>query len=528
MERDEAHRAKKIKSHKLGTAAKEDKEIYHEPDDTYSVGVSKTMSGKYIMIISTASETSEVRFFDAAAVDATPADLKLISPRQRGLEYSMRHHGDTFYFVTNRDGATEYKIMTAPVDAYTQENWVDYLPANPDVTLEGLTLLKDHMIRVERENALVRVVVADYKGGEFTVDFPDPAYVISVSVGNEFDTDKIRVNYQTLANPGVTYEVDLNTGKKTVLRERKLPNRHDPSEYVVERLNVTAKDGAQIPVTLVRHKSVKADGTAPLYQYGYGSYGITIDPSFTGKAISIADRGVVYAIAHIRGGADKGQSWYLDGKKLSKKNTFNDFIDVTEALIEKGYGKKGEVLMEGRSAGGMLMGTVANMRPDLYGAVIAGVPFVDVINTMSDATLPLTPGEWEEWGDPIRSKEFFEYMKSYSSYDNIQKGATYPLIIAPAGLTDPRVTYWEPAKWIARLRDEAKGGPFLLKMNMGSGHFGTTARYDKAREPAGEYAVVLQTLADKGHDLRLRVDYKAKKKPKLSVVKKKDGGAPKA
>ena len=526
-ERDEAHRSKKIKSHKLGTDTAQDKEIYHEADDTYSVGVSKTRSGKYIMINSSASETNEIRFFDAATAEATPADLKLISPRQKGTEYSVSHHGDDFYFLTNRDGATEFKIMTAPVDACAPENWVDYYTAGKDVTVEGLVTLKDHMIRTERVNALQRVVVSDYKGHEFTVDFPDQAYVIGTDTGYEFDTHKMRVSYRSLANPGVTYEVDLNTGKKTVLRERKLPNGHDPSEYVVERLNVTAQDGAQIPVTLVRHKSVKADGTAPLYQYGYGSYGINMDPGFRGSAISIADRGVVYAIAHIRGGADKGQAWYLDGKKLNKKNTFTDFIDVTKALIKKGYGKEGEVVIEGGSAGGMLMGAVVNMEPGLYGAVNAQVAFVDVLNTISDGTLPLTPGEWEEWGDPIRNKEFYDYMKSYSPYDNIQKGVKYPLIIAPAGLTDPRVTYWEMTKWIARLRDEAKGGPFLLKMNMGSGHSGITARYDSAREPADEYAICLQTLIDKGHDLSLRVDYKAKQKPKASVVKKK-GGAPKA
>ena len=519
-ERDENYRSRKVKSHKLGTDAAQDREIYHEPDDTYGVGVSKTLSGKYILIESSASETNEIRFFDAAA-EATPASLKLISPRQEGVEYSVRHHGDDFYFRTNKDGATEFKIMTAPVADCTADKWVDYIPARAGVTVEGFTVLKDYMIRVENENALPRVVVSDYKGHEFTVDFPDQAYVVNASAGYEFNTNKMRINYKTLANPGVTYEVDLNTGMKTVLRERKLPNGHDPSEYIVERISITARDGEEVPVTLLRHKSVKADGTAPLYQYGYGSYGSSMPPSFDSEAISIADRGIVYAIAHIRGGADKGQAWWHDGKKLEKNNTFTDFVDVTKALIKKGYGREGEVIMEGRSAGGLLMGAVVNMEPGLYGAVNAGVPFVDALTTILDESLPLTPGEWEEWGDPIKHKTYYDYMKSYSPYDNIKKGVKYPLIIAPAGLTDRRVTYWEPAKWIAKLRDEAKGGPFLLKMSMGSGHFGSTARYDKAREPAAEYAACLHTLVKKGYDLSLRVDYKSKKKPKPSSAPKK-------
>ena len=508
-EQDDHHRAKKVKGHTIGTETSEDVEIYHEPDDMMFLKVSKSESGDYIFIQSGNSEVNEVQFFDSNAGKA--AAPQVIKPRENGLRYEVHHHDNTFYIHTDKDGATEFKLMSTPVDAYTEEHWQDVIPARDDVTMEEVILFKDYMVRQERKDGVQQIIIADYQGKERSLEFPDAAFAISVSQGFEFDSDTLRVHYRTMANPGITYDVDMKTGDKTVLKERKLPNGHDPSEYVIEYLSVKADDGVDIPVTILRHKSVKADGSAPLFQYGYGSYGATMDAGFSSNAISLVDRGLVYAIAHIRGGGEKGEAWYEDGKKMAKKNTFTDFIKVTEALVDKGYGKKGEVIMQGGSAGGMLMGAVVNMRPDLYGAVIAAVPFVDVLNTISDATLPLTPPEWEEWGNPIKDKTAYGYMKSYSPYENIQKGVTYPLIVAPAGLTDPRVTYWEPAKWIARLRDEAKGGPFLLKMNMGSGHFGATSRYEQAKERADEYAMVLKTLVDKGYDLSLRVDYKSKK-----------------
>lgn len=509
VEKDNNHRSKNLKMHHLGTDPKTDKTIYHEKNDGYNLGASKTRSGKYIMIHSGDSETNQTSFFDSNDKDPKP---KVIRPFEKGVLYSVYHHDDMFYIQTNKDGATEYKIMSTLVENYADDNWSEYLPHRDDVTIEGLIVLKDYMVRIERENALNRIIVDDYQGNEFELKVAeDAAYDLSAYGGLEYDTHKIRVDYETMADPGRLFEVDLKTGDKKVIKETTLPNGHDPKEYIVERFDITARDGEQIPVTLLRHKSVKPDGTAPLHQYGYGSYGIDAPSGFSRNAISIVDRGAVYAVAHIRGGGDKGEKWHHAGKKKTKMNTFTDFIDVTEALIKRGYGQQGEVSMEGRSAGGMLMGGVVNMRPDLYGSVIAGVAFVDVLSTISDGTLPLTPGEWEEWGNPITDRDYYDLLKSYSPYDNIQKKTKYPMIIAPAGLTDPRVTYWEPAKWIARLRDEAKGGPFLLKMNMGSGHFGSSARYDVVRERADEYAMCIQRWADRGYDMRLRVNYPEQK-----------------
>lgn len=522
IDKDDKHRSKNLKMHHLGDDPAGDKVIYHEANDGYNLGASKTRTGKYIMLQSGDSETNQISFFEANDKDPKP---KVIRPYEKDVLYDVYHHGDMFYIMTNKDGALEYKIMTALVDNYSDDNWTEYLPHREDVTIENIIVLKDFMVRIERENALQRIIVDDYQGNEFELKVAeDAAYDLDAYGGYEFDTDKIRVDYDTMADPGVLYEVDLKTGGKKVLKQVKLPNAHDPKEYIVERVEVTARDGEKIPVTLLRHKSTKPDGSAPLHQYGYGSYGSTSPSGFSRNAISIVDRGAVYAVAHIRGSGDKGEKWHRAGKKKTKMNTFTDFIDVTEGLIEMGWGRKGRVSMEGRSAGGMLMGAVVNMRPDLYSSVIAGVPFVDVLSTISDGDLPLTPPEWEEWGNPITDPDYYKLLKSYSPYDNIQKGVKYPLIIAPAGLADYRVTYWEPAKWIARLRDQAKGGPFLLKMNMGSGHFGSSARYDVVRERANEYAVCIKQWEKMGYDVSLRVDYPDKtpadKKRKRNKLKK--------
>ena len=509
VELDNNHKPKKIKCHILNTPSKDDVLMYHEKDDGYFLNVGKSNSKEYIFIVSGNSETTEVQFFDAAK-NGKDAELKLVRAREAGVEYSLHHRGDYFYIHTNLGGATEFKIMRTLVDQFEDTNWTDFYVPKDGITLESIDTLKTHMIREERANALTHVVVDNYNGQTYRVEMPDAAFELSSATGYEFDAKSFRIHYDTMAHPGIVFEVDLKTGEKKIIKERKLPNGHDASEYLVERAYINARDGAEVPATILRHKSVKADGRAPLHVYGYGSYGISSPSGFSKNAISLVDRGIVYAVAHIRGSNDKGESWHKDGKKLSKKNTFNDFIDVAEGLINMGYGKAGHVTIEGRSAGGMLMGAVVNMRPDLFGMVIAGVAFVDVLTTILDDTLPLTPPEWEEWGNPITDPEYYSYMKSYSPYDNIQKGVDYPMILAPAGLTDPRVTYWEPAKWIARLRDEAKGGPFLLKMNMGSGHFGTTGRYDQVRERADEYALLVHTLENQGYDMSVRVDYDAK------------------
>lgn len=509
VEYDENHMQKKVKSHDINEAdTSKDIELYHEDDDGMYMDVGKTQSGEYITITSYDSEMNEMRVFGSCEDDPEPI---LVRAREDGVKYDIHHNGENFYIRTNVDGATEFKVMTAPVENPTFENWTEFLAARNTVTIEDIVTYKDFMVRIERENALPKIVMSDYNGRDIPLNFTDPAYVATVRRGHEFDTRVFHLKYETPVHPGVEYQVIADSGEKHILKEKKLPNGHDPSEYILERISLPADDGAEIPVTLLRHKSVDADGTAPLFQYGYGSYGILSPSGFSTNAIAIADRGIVYAVAHTRGSADKGRAWYEDGKKLNKKNTFTDFINVTEGLIKMGYGKKGEVCMEGRSAGGMLMGTVANMRPDLYGSVIAGVPFLDVVNTISDPSLPLTPPEWNEWGNPIKNKDDYEYMMSYSPYDNVREDVEYPRMILPAGLTDHRVTYWEPTKMIALLQEKAKGGPFCLKMNMGSGHFGSTARLDKARERADEYAFAMKHLLDKGYDLTVRVDYASKK-----------------
>ena len=507
---DDNHRPKRVKCHVLGTDPEKDPVIYEEQDISFSVGVGKTESEQYIVIETSAKDTNEAYILEKdAAPDTKPT---LIRKREKGIEYHLSHRGDDFYMRTNDDGATEFKIMRTPTDAFEKENWIDVVPYNEDITISSLTTFKDFMVREERAGIEQRIVISDYDGKEYIVNFPDAAYSTSALPGYEFDTDTIRFFYQTPVNPGVYYELNAKTGQKTILKEKQLPNGHDPEEYIVERKFVTARDGhTEIPVTIIRHKSTEIDGTAPLYQYGYGSYGISIDANFSSGAISIADRGAIYAIAHIRGGGDMGEKWYLDGKMENKVNTFTDFIDVTEALTDEGYGEKGKVCIEGRSAGGMLMGAVINMRPELYAGVIAGVPFVDVLNTICDESLPLTPGEWEEWGNPITDKAVYDYMKSYSPYDNIASGKFYPSVLATAGLTDYRVTYWEPAKWIARLRSETIGGPYFMKTEMNAGHAGSAARYEKARERAPEYAFMVKCFEEKGYDMSMRVDYDAKK-----------------
>ncbi|MAQ70899.1 MAG: S9 family peptidase [Alphaproteobacteria bacterium] len=509
VEYDKNHMQKKVKCHDVNeTDTSKDVELYHEDDDGMYMDVGKTQSGDYITITCYDSEMNEVRVFSSR--EDKPESV-LIRAREDGVKYDIHHKGDHFFIRTNVDGATEFKLMTAPVENPAFENWEEFLAARKNVTIEDIVTYENFMVRMERENALPKIVISDYQGRDIPLKFDDPAFVATVRKGYEFDTRVFHLKYETLINPGIEYQVVAETAEKHILKKKKLPNGHDPSEYILERFTLPSDDGEQIPVTLLRHKSVEADGSAPLFQYGYGSYGILSPNGFSTNAIAIADRGVVYAVAHIRGSADKGRAWYEDGKKLKKKNTFTDFINVTEGLIKMGYGKKGEVCMEGRSAGGMLMGAVANMRPDLYGSAIAGVPFVDVINTISDPSLPLTPPEWNEWGNPIKNKVDFEYMKSYSPYDNVRDDVKYPRMIFAAGLTDHRVTYWEPTKMIALLQEKAKGGPFCLKMNMGSGHFGSTARLDKVRERANEYAFAMEHLLDKGYDLTVRVDYAAKK-----------------
>lgn len=501
-ETDDNHRATKVKCHALGTDPKNDVTVYEEPDMTFELSVDESQSGDYIFISSDESDTTEVRVL---RTDAPPgAAPTLIAPRQTGHRYYLDHHDNDFYIRTNRDGATNFKLMKASVNAPGQENWIDVVPYDPATTIAGVVALKDFLVREEYHNALPRVIVSDYHGNEYALKFPGQAYSADVLEGFEYDTDSLRISYQTPAMPGKIYDVNLRTQAETLRREKILPNGHDPDDYLVERKNITARDGTDVPVTILRRKDTPADGTAPLYLYGYGSYGANIDANFVNRSISLADRGVIYAIAHIRGGGEKGESWYLDGKMDKKQNTFNDFIDAAEGLAAQGYGKRGGIVIEGRSAGGLLMGAVLNQAPEgLFAGAVAGVPFVDVMNTMSDESLPLTPGEWTEWGNPITDEKAYRRMRAYSPYDNIDPNKKYPPILATGSLADFRVTYWEPAKWIARLRDEAQGGPFFLKTNMNGGHAGSAARFTRLDEDATLVAFALHRFEEAGYDLRL-------------------------
>jgi oligopeptidase B len=493
IERDENQRPKRVRRHVLGADPADDELIYEEPDDTFFVGVGKSQSSQYILISSGKSTSSEVRFLRADAPAGTSPTL--IAPRADDELYSAEHNGNYFYIQTNAGGAIDFKIMRAPVTSPGRDHWEDWLAHEPGTYLLDFLPLKDWMVRIERADALPRIVVTDYaQENGFAIDFEEAAYDLGLRGGYEYDTGTIRFVYESPSTPEQTYDYDIATRERTLLKTQEVPSGHDPERYVVERFSIEADDGAEVPVTVLRLKATPVDGSPPLLLYGYGSYGYTLDASFNTNVLSLVDRGVVYAIAHIRGSSAKGRQWYLDGKLSKKMNTFTDFANAAEALQAKGYGRKGETVIYGGSAGGLLVGATVNLRPDLFGGVIAAVPFVDVINTISDAELPLTPPEWVEWGDPINSAEAYADIAAYSPYDNVREGVEYPPIMATGGLTDYRVTYWEPAKWIARLRDQADGGPFILKMNMGAGHGGSAARFERLRERAHNYAFALKVF----------------------------------
>ncbi|MEM9315566.1 MAG: S9 family peptidase, partial [Pseudomonadota bacterium] len=433
VERDENQRPKRVMHHVLGTDPADDTLVYEEVDDSYFLFAGKSQSGEYILIGSVKGTSSEYRFL---ASDAAPGtEPTVIAPRLADELYSVQHHGDHFYLHTNRDDAVDFKIMRTPVDAPGRDNWVDWLGYQPGTYVVGMLTLADHMIRVERENALPRIVISDYAlENSFEIDFPEAAYNVGLDSGYEFDTATVRFTYESPTTPEQTFDYDVATRERTLRKTQEVPSGHDPARYVAERLFVEAQDGARIPVTVLRLKATPIDGSAPLLLYGYGSYGATVQARFSTSVLSLVDRGVVYAIAHVRGGAAMGRAWYLDGKLDKKKNTFTDFATVAEALQTQGYGRKHETVIYGGSAGGLLVGATLNLRPELFGGVIGAVPFVDVLTTISDAELPLTPPEWVEWGDPIKDPEAYAYIASYSPYDNIRSDIKYPPVLATGGL----------------------------------------------------------------------------------------------
>ena len=490
VERDDNQRPKRVKRHVLGTDPARDEVVYEESDDGMFVDVAKSQSGEYVFIEVGDQVTSEVHLMPAT-LEAEPA---LIAPRIEKELYSVEHHGDELYILTNAGGAVDFKIMRAPVERPGREQWTDWIAYEPGTEILRFVPYAEHYVRLERENALPRIVVSDYPGEAHEIAFEESAYDLDVQPGFEYETTLLRFVYESPAQPQQTFDYDMRTRERALRKTREVPSGHDPDLYAVGRITTPASDGVEIPVTVLRLKSTAVDGTAPLALYGYGSYGATTPAGFGANVLSLVDRGVVYAVAHVRGGGERGRQWYLDGKLEKKTNTFTDFVAAAEALIERGYTAEKRIVSYGGSAGGLLVGAAVNLRPDLFAGVLARVPFVDVLNTISDEGLPLTPPEWPEWGDPIRTREGYDWIAAYSPYDNVANGVEYPPILATASLADYRVTYWEPAKWIARLRAEAVGGPFLLRTNMQAGHAGAAARFERLEELAHLYAFALEAL----------------------------------
>jgi oligopeptidase B len=474
--------------------------IYEEPDAAMYLGVGKTESRRFIVLSGADhSDTAEVRLLDADAPDGEPI---LVRGRETGLDYDVAEHRGRLILLTNQGGAIDYKIVAAPLGgAADPATWTEIVPHRPGVLIKDMIVRAHHLIRLELADALPRIVVRDFDtGAERTLLPPaaDDAYALAMRAGDVFDSPTLRVSYSSPRQPERTYDADITTGRFTLRKEQEVPSGHDPDAYVVQRISVPGHDGAEVPVTLLFRRDAPPEVGRPLLLYGYGSYGLALPASFSPHRFSLIDRGMVYAMAHVRGGTDKGYRWYLDGKLAKKTNTFLDFIAAAEQLVADGAVARGQIIANGRSAGGMLMGAVANMRPDLFRAVVAEVPFVDVWNTMRDADLPLTPPEWSEWGNPIDDPDACRRIAGYSPYDNVRP-QPYPAILATGGIADPRVTYWEPAKWVARLRATTTSGrPVCLHMNMGAGHAGKSGRFARLDELALVDAFVLQQagLAD--------------------------------
>ncbi|HML43583.1 MAG TPA: S9 family peptidase [Hyphomicrobium zavarzinii] len=487
---DANHRPLFVYRHRIGTPVSEDVLVYEEKDIGFYVGLDKTLSGKFLIVDAHDHQSNEVYLIDA---DKPDSPLVLVEKRVHGHEYQVDHHGDRLIITTNSGGAEDFRICETPADKPGQANWREILAHKPGRLIIDVAVFKDHLVRLEREDSLPRIIVrALSDGAEHAIAFDEEAYALGMSEGYEFDTTTLRFTYSSMTTPAETYDYDMAKRTRVLRKRQEIPSGHNPADYVTRRLFAPAADGETVPVSILYRKGTPLDGSAPLFLYGYGSYGISIPASFSTTRLSLVDRGFIFAIAHIRGGKDKGYHWYTDGKLDKKLNTFTDFIASGEHLVAQGLTKRGRIVANGGSAGGMLMGVVANMAPDLFLGIIADVPFVDVLNTMLDKDLPLTPPEWPEWGNPIESAREFEIIRSYSPYDNVEAKA-YPHIFAYGGLTDPRVTYWEPAKWIAKLRRlNTSDNLVLLKTNMEAGHGGASGRFEQLREMALDYAFALK------------------------------------
>ena len=475
----------KLFRHVLGTEKNE--LLYQEKDELFDIGVGRSLDKAVIFLGSYSKTSNEFRYIPA---NDPNADWKVILPRQADHEYDVSHRGDLFYIRTNK-GAKNFRIVTAPVSDPSEKNWKEFVAHRPAVKIEDLDLFADHAVLSEWENGLQQIEIFDFKSGKrHEIAFPEPVYAAGLGPNREFKTTVLRYNYQSLVTPSSVFDYDMNTRKATLLKQTEVPGGFDKANYKSERVFATASDGTKIPMSIVYRRNVKLDGSAPLLLYGYGSYGISISPGFSASRLALLDRGVIYVIGHIRGGGELGEPWRDAGRMMNKMNTFTDFIACGEHLVNNKYTSKDRLIIQGGSAGGMLMGAVSNMRPDLFKAVVAQVPFVDVLNTMLDASLPLTTSEYTEWGNP-NEKAAYEYMKKYSPYDNIHK-ANYPAMLVKVSLNDSQVPYWEGSKFVAKLREyKTDHNPLILKVNMGAGHGGASGRYDAFRETSFDYAFML-------------------------------------
>ena len=491
IEYDDSHRPFRVRRHRLGTPQAADEVVYEEADKGFFVGVGETLSRSHIVIDVHDHQTSEVHLIDALAGGAP----WLVAARLPGREYDVEERDGLLYIQTNDAGAEDFKIVTAPVEAAEAANWTDLIAHQPGALILDTIVIRNHLLRLERREGLPRIIVRDLRSGvEETIRFEEEAYSLGMSVDYEFDTTTFRFSYSSPTTPNRTYDYDLETGTRTLLKEQIVPSGHDPANYVTRRLFAPAPDGELVPVTVLYHKTTPVDGTAPALLYGYGAYGMSIPAAFSVSALSLVDRGFIHAVAHVRGGMEKGYRWYRLGRHEHKANTFKDFAAAAEMLIQNRYAAPHRLVAEGGSAGGLLMGVMANTRPELFAGIIAEVPFVDVLNTMLDDTLPLTPPEWPEWGNPLASADDYALIASYAPYEQV-KAQAYPPILALAGLTDPRVTYWEPAKWVAKLRaTRTDDQPLYLKTHLEAGHGGASGRFEQLKETAESYAFALRCV----------------------------------
>jgi oligopeptidase B len=491
MTPDSAKRGDRVWRHRLGSPREADVSVYHEPDVLFNVNVGRSRSGDWIVIGSGSFTSSEVHVIPADRPTAAP---RVIATRRPGVEYDVEPGNGVFFILTNEGGAQNFKVMIAPVADPSARNWQPWLAHRPEVFVERVMTFRHHVVVQERRDGLRRLRVTALDGGAtHDIAFPEAAYGVSLTGNAQYDLRTLRFSYSSLITPATVYDYDLDRRTRTMRKRTEVPG-FDPSRYTVERLMATARDGTKVPVSLVYRAPLVRDGKRPLLLYAYGSYGATTEPTFSSNVFSLVDRDFVYAIAHVRGGQEMGRGWYDDGKMMKKMNTFTDFIDVADHLVKERYTSADRLAANGGSAGGLLMGAVANLRPDLFKVIVADVPFVDVINTMLDASIPLTAQEWEQWGNPNKPDEY-RYMKAYSPYDNVEAKA-YPRMLVTSGLNDSRVAYFEPTKWVARLRAlKTDAHPLLLKMHMGAGHGGSSGRYERLRETAFRYAFIVDQVA---------------------------------